>query len=80
MHEGLDRIGSDGPGESLVLALLALEEGNGQALAADPVIDLEHLEGVVVGFLFRLEKAVSFLPEEFAPPEEGAGRLFPADD
>ena len=78
VHHALDGVGVLRPGELLLLGLVAAYHGHGQLRLAQLGVYLQHLPRLLQGLLGRGVYRVPLLPEEFAPAQEGAGGLLPA--
>ena len=78
VHHGLDGIGGLGPGELLLLGLLAHHRGDGQSLPVEVLVHLQNGEGELLGLLGGLVHGVALLPQKFRGAQEGPGGLFPA--
>ena len=64
--------------EALALALLAFDDGNGEVVAHEGLIHVEHLRRLVERFVFGLVSGVPFLPEKLRSAQKDAGTHFPA--
>ena len=80
LHHGLDGVGGLGPGKLLLVGLAALHHRHGQRIPAEVGVAVQLLLRLGNGLLRRLMDGVALLPPELPGAQEGAGRLFPADD
>ena len=80
LHHGFDRIGGDGPGESLVLRLFARDDGHRHAIFGEGAVDFQHLERLFHRLFDGGVRGMAFLPEEFGGAQEHAGAHFPTHD
>ncbi len=74
------RIGGDGPGKLFFLGLAALDHGDRQFVLYEIGVDMEHPLGLFHSLRGSFVHRMPFLPEKFRRAQEGARRLFPADD
>ena len=80
VHHGLDGVGLLGARKLLLFGLAAGDGGNGEGLAVEVLVDLEHLQGLLAGLFLGGMHGVTFLPKELGGAQEGTGGLLPADN
>ena len=80
VHHGLHGVGRARAGELLQLGLAAHEHGDGEHVLRKVAVDLQHLQGLLLGLLRRGVDGVPLLPEEFGGAQEEARALLPAHD
>ena len=78
LHHGLDAESIEGPGETLVLRLVADHYRQGHVGTGEVGIDLHHPLSLLHSFLSRSVGRVSLLPQELCGTEEKAGSHLPA--
>ena len=79
-HQRLDRVGADGAGELLALALLALDDRHREHRLAERRVEVEDHQRLGFGLFRRLVRRVPFLPEELGRAQERPRDLLPAHD
>ena len=80
LHHRLDAKRVDRAGETLACALASGQNGNGQVIAREGLVDIEHPARLVHRLRFRLVRGVALLPEKFGCAQEDARAHFPPDD
>ena len=68
------------PGKPFALRFLAAENRNGEMIARERFVNVEHLLRFRARFGFRFVNGVAFLPEKFGRAQEKARTHFPAHD
>src|SRR5215216_368956 len=79
-HQTLTSVGLDRPSKPLGGALHAGEDGEGQYLVEDVLIDAQHPQGLFASFFGGGVDGVALLPEKLRGAQEGAGHLLPTQD
>ena len=78
LHHGLDGVGVQRAGESLGLALHALQHGYGHVVLHEVGINAQHLLGLLLGLLLGSVGGVPLLPQKFRRAQEGTCAHLPA--
>ena len=80
LHHRLDGVGVERTGETLRLALHALNDGNGHPLFGKLGVDLQHLLSLLLSLLAGGVSRVAFLPQKFRRAQERTCAHLPAHD
>ena len=80
LHQRLDRKRIFGSGETLVGRLVAHHHRQRHPLFGEPLVDMNHLFGLLDSLLARGVRRVALLPQEFGGAQEQARTHLPAHD